>query len=162
MEKVTITKAEAAKMKKFAKQLQIEVEKDPAKMRDALLDHINELENPPKEITTWYNKQVDLEEKAAEADAKAKKLTETKEKAAKAKTSAKKSDVPKSEFNHRLSTQAGKIDEMLKKGATYEDICAYASIKLGRVKDHMRHLTDEHGCTFDTLKNGKVKIAVCA
>ena len=48
MEKVTITKAEAAKMKKFAKQLQIEVEKDPAKMRDALLDHINELENPPK------------------------------------------------------------------------------------------------------------------
>ena len=157
-----MTKAEVTKMTKYAKQLQIEVNKDPVKMRSELLDHINDLETCPKDITTWYNKQIEAEEEAEAAAAQAEKLVAVKEKAAKAKTSSKKSDVPKSQFNHRLHTQAGKIDECLKKGATYEDICTQADIKLGRVKEHMKHLEKKHGCVFEEMKNGKVKIASCA
>ena len=157
-----MNKTEVATMTKFAKQLQIEVNKDPVKMRNELLDHINDLETCPKDITTWYNKQIEAEEEAEAATLQAEKLVAVKEKAAKAKASPKKSDVPKSEWNHRLSTQAGKIDECLKKGSTFEDICAYADIKAGRIKEHMRHLTEEHGCTFEELKNGKTKIVSCA
>ena len=158
-----LTKTEVSKIKKYAKELGVEnLPKEPADMRLTLLTHINEIPEGecPKEIETWFNTQIELEQEAEKIKEKAAKLSETKEKAKAKKSTPKagKSSVPKSPYNHRLHTQAGKMDECLLKGSTMEEIEKYAECKKGRVNAHKNHLETAHNVKFETSKTGKIKI----
>jgi hypothetical protein len=169
-----IAKTEVARMKKFAKVVGLtEVPKDPVAMRSSLMNFINEMPDGQcsKEVEDWFNMQVDLEEEVLAVEEKAGKLKEVKAKAEKAKAAPKtapkakaeaKSSVPKSPYNHRLSTQAGMMDEALRKGATLEEIEKEAGCTKGRIHGHMKHLEEKHCVKFETSKTGKIKIVKAA
>jgi hypothetical protein len=65
-------------------------------------------------------------------------------------------------LNHIVDSQAAKIDSCLYHGnMTIEAIQAFAGSRTkARIKNHFRHLADEHNLLVITDSNGKCKFAV--
>ncbi len=97
---------------------------------------------------------------------KCKEICEKTAKDKKDKAVKKSAGSPKSEYGHRLNTQGGQIDEMIKKGATFsslidmvtEDYGREENIAISGIARHCKHLGIDHEVTFekDVIVNKKL------
>jgi len=98
---------------------------------------------------------------AAKKPAKAKAEKPAKVKAEKpAKVKAEKGAAPeeKTKYNHRVSSEGGRIDAALLKGGTMEDIIASTGLSKSRIGAHIKHLVEVHEINLVTAKTGRITI----